>query len=234
MRTCSGTLIGRWGEYVRTTPMPRANLTLTIPEGVWIGDVSRAHPTATFRILAALAGESAGVGLAEITSRDLDAILPTIETSDAVSELDVLRRQDDEALIQFETTTPLLLLPVQDSGVPLELPFTIAAGEANWEVTASQPRLSELGERFEQFGIPYTVNEVHQRLEPTQLLTDGQLELLELAIEAGYYDTPRRCSLTELAADAGIAKSTCSETLHRAEGAVIKRFVEAHPDSPSE
>ena len=35
--------------------MPRANLTLTIPEGVWIGDVSRAHPTATFRILAALA-----------------------------------------------------------------------------------------------------------------------------------------------------------------------------------
>ena len=205
--------------------MPRANLTLTIPEGVWIGDVSRAHPETTFRILAALTGDDAGVGLAEITSQNLPSILSDIKRSDSVIELDILRRQDEEALIQFETTMPLLLFPVQDSGVPLEMPFTIAAGKANWEVTAPQRRLSELGAQFEEFGIPFTVNEIHQHVEPTQLLTDSQLELVRTAIDNGYYDTPRRCSLTELASESGIAKSTCSETLQRAEGKIIKQFI---------
>lgn len=207
--------------------MPQANLTLTIPEGVWIGDVSRAHPEATFRILAALAGDDAGVGLAEITSRSLSSILSAIKTSDSVVELDILRQHDDEALIQFETTIPLLLFPVRDSGIPIELPFTIEAGEANWEITAPQRRLSELGTQFDQFGIPFTVNEIHRHVEPTQLLTDSQLELVHTAIEQGYYDTPRRCSLTDLAGESGIAKSTCSETLHRVEGKIIKQFVES-------
>jgi predicted DNA binding protein len=207
--------------------MPQANLTLTIPEGVWIGDISRAHPEATFRILAALAGDDAGVGLAEITSRNLPSILSDIETSDSVVELDILRQHDDKALIQFETTMPLLLFPIQDSGIPLEMPFTIEAGEANWEITAPQRRLSELGNQFEQFGIPFTVNEIRRHVEPTQLLTDSQLELVHTAIEKGYYDTPRRCSLTDLASESGIAKSTCSETLHRAEGKIIKQFIES-------
>ena len=213
--------------------MPRANLTLTIPDGIWIGEISRSHPEATFRILAALAGDDAGVGLAEITSQDLASVLTDIETSESVVELDVLRQQSGEALVQFETTMPLLLLPIQDSGVPLEMPFTIEEGEAIWEVTASQRRLSELGTQFEQFGIPFTVNEIHRHVEPTQLLTDTQLELVRAAIERGYYDTPRRCSLTDLAAESDLAKSTCSETLHRAEGKIIKQFVENRPDSTS-
>ncbi|EMA56088.1 helix-turn-helix domain-containing protein [Halococcus thailandensis] len=211
--------------------MPRANLTLTIPDGIWIGEISRTHPEATFRILAALAGDDAGVGLAEITSENLSSILADIEASDAVIEFDILRQQSDEALIQFETTTPLLLFPIQDSGVSLEMPFTIEEGKAIWEVTAPQRRLSELGTQFEQFGIPFTVDELHRHIEPTQLLTDTQLDLVHAAIDQGYYDTPRRCSLTDLAAESDLAKSTCSETLHRAEEKIIKRFVENLPES---
>lgn len=130
--------------------MPQANLTLTIPEGVWIGEISRTHPEATFRILAALAGDDAGVGLAEITSENLPSILVDVEASESVVELDILRQQSEEALIQFETTMPLLLFPIQDSGVPLEMPFTVEEGEAIWEVTAPQRRLSELGTQFKQ------------------------------------------------------------------------------------
>jgi len=37
--------------------------------------------------------------------------------------------------------------------------------------------------------------------------------------------TLRECTLTDLAKARGLAKSTCSETLHRAEGRVLRRFV---------
>jgi predicted DNA binding protein len=206
--------------------MPRAHLTITIPEGVWIGDVSRAHPEASVRILAALTDEDAGVGLAEVTATDLGAVVADVQSAEAVTDLDVLQRYDDTVLMQFETTMPLLLLPARGSGVPLTMPFTIEDGEAEWELTAPQDRLSELGTQLDEFNIPFTVNEIRQHVEPEQLLTERQLRLVTAAVERGYYDTPRECSLTELADALDIAKSTCSETLHRAEEKLVKQFVE--------
>jgi len=205
--------------------MPRAKLRLTIPEGVWVGDLSRRYEGAQFRILAALTDEGAGVGLAEITSEALDAVLGEMRETGDIVTVDVLQRRETTALVQFETSTPVLLFPVRDSGVPLEMPFDIVGGEATWEITAPRERLSALGEQLSQFGISFTVEEIRQRIEDSQLLTDKQSDLVEAAVERGYYDTPRTCSLTELADELGMAKSTCSETLHRAEGKVIKQFV---------
>ncbi|MFB6308955.1 MAG: helix-turn-helix domain-containing protein, partial [Haloarculaceae archaeon] len=196
--------------------MPRAELTLTIPEEIWIGELSREYPDAEFRILAALPGEDSGVGLAEVIGEHLGDIVGDMERSESVTSLELLQRSEDRALVQFETSMPLLLFPVQSSGVPLEMPFSLEDGEAHWEITAPQQRLSALGEELEGFGIPFSVERVQQHVETEQLLTESQLELVRAAVEEGYYDTPRECSLTELADAVGIAKSTCSETLHRA------------------
>ncbi|MFB6169850.1 MAG: helix-turn-helix domain-containing protein [Haloarculaceae archaeon] len=206
--------------------MPRARLTLTIPEGVWIGDLTRAHPETAFRILAALADEDAGVGLVEITGPETAAVLDDLRTEPEVVDVSVLKDGDGEALVQFETTLPLLLFPMRGSGTPLELPFTIEAGRAEWNVTAPRDRLSALGDQLREFGISFEVAYIHQEFESEDLLTDGQGSLVRAAVERGYYDTPRTCSLTELADELGMAKSTCSEMLHRAEGKIIKQFLE--------
>lgn len=210
--------------------MPSATLTLTVPERTWVGAVSRGHPDAQFRVLAALPDEHDGVGLVELTAPDVDAILAEMRAHATVTDVSVLRRTDNGALLQFETTMPLLLGPLRESGIPLELPFTLQDGEARWEVTASRDRLAELGDQLDEFGIPFTVETVHPHVGPEHPLTDKQLRLVEAAVERGYYDTPRRCTLTELADELGMAKSTCSETLHRAEGTIVKRFLEGTRD----
>ncbi|WP_284010168.1 helix-turn-helix domain-containing protein [Haloarcula pelagica] len=212
--------------------MPRAELTLTVPDDIWIGDVSRQHDV-TVRVLAALPDEDSGVGLAEVTTEDLPGVLGDIESRDPVTSMEILSNTGDTALIQFETSTPLLLFPIQGSGIPLEMPFTLQDGQAIWEITAPQERLSELGEQLDQFGIPFTVEKVQQHVTEEPVLTESQRELVQTAVSEGYYDTPRRCSLTELAETVGIAKSTCSETLHRAEEQVLKRFVSELEAAPS-
>jgi len=205
--------------------MPRATITLIVPQEVWIGALSREFPGTRFRILAALPDGETGVGLVEVTSTELEAVVAAIEAAEAVTDLQVMQRQDGTALVQFETTSPMLLFPVQTSGVPLELPFDLQDGEAVWELTASRERLGRLGEQLDAFGIEFTVDRLQSYVEPEQLLTEQQEQLVREAVEAGYYDTPRDCTLTELADRLGMAKSTCSETLHRAEGAIIKQFV---------
>lgn len=205
--------------------MPRAELTLTLPRDIWIGELSRAYPDTRFRILAALPDDESGVGLAEITGDQHEPLLEEMRRRDAVDAVDLLSFQGDTALVQFETSSPLLLFPVQGSGVPLEMPFDLVDGEAVWELTAPRDRLSELGEQLEQFGIPFRVDRIEKHVDADQLLTEKQWELVRTAVSEGYYDTPRECTLTELAEHVDLAKSTCSETLHRAEGEIISQFV---------
>lgn len=213
--------------------MPHAKLTVTVPERIWIGDLTRRYPDAVVRVLAAFTDEDAGVGLAEIESGSLAALLGDMDDYEDVDGIEVLRQSETTALVQFETTMPLLLLPARDSGVPLEMPVEIRNGSVAWELTAPRERLSALAEQLDNFDIRYRVEYVRDQLHDETLLTDRQRRIVAAAVDAGYYDTPRESSLTELASDLDIAKSTASETLHRAEEAIIKEFLESiEPERP--
>jgi hypothetical protein len=205
--------------------MPYAKLTIDLPSAVWIGEVSRAFPSTTFRVLSAVPSGDAGFGLLEIESEGMPAVLDALEDRSGISSLALMQRTDDTAIVQFETSEPLLLLSIQESGAPIELPLTIRDGEAVIELTASRDRLSEFGRQLEAFGMSYTLNRVYDTSESPDLLTDGPQELLVTAVEMGYYDTPRESTLTEVAEAADLAKSTASVTLHRAEERVVKEFV---------
>lgn len=206
--------------------MPNAKLELTVPERIWLGRVTREHPDTRIRVLAAIPDGVSGVGLVEVEGPGTDAVLRVMRDEDDITTLEPLQHGEGNALVQFETSDPLLLMPARDSGVPLEMPFDVVNGAVTWEVTASTEQLSKLGEQLDRFGISFTVVYVRQESERGKLLTDRQQDLLEAAVEAGYYDTPRDSSLTELADEVGIAKSTCSSTLHRAEETVVKEYVE--------
>ena len=214
--------------------MPYAKLTIDLPEVVWIGEVSREFPSATFRVLSAMPSGDAGFGLLEIESESVPAILDAVEAQAGVSSVQLMRRADDTGIVQFETSEPLLLLSIRESGAPIELPLTIRDGTAVIELTASRDRLSAFGQQLERFGMTYTLDRVYDALGTPDLLTDQQRRLLVAAVERGYYDTPRECTLTELAESVDLAKSTASVTLHRAEERVIKEFVTERLDVPLE
>ncbi|WP_053948289.1 helix-turn-helix domain-containing protein [Halolamina sediminis] len=213
--------------------MPEAKLTLTIPERTWPGEITRAHGDATIRILAAMTETDAGVGLAEVAARDPESVVADVSGHDSVDDVEVLQRGDRQTLIQFRTHLPLLLLAARDSGLPLEMPFEIEDGEATWTLTASQDAISELGDQLSALGVSFTVDYLQQEVAGSEaLLTDRQGTIVREAIERGYYDTPRKCSLTELADAVGLAKSTVSETLHRAEERVMKEFAAGLEEEP--
>jgi predicted DNA binding protein len=204
--------------------MPCATLAITVPERVWIGELSRQYSGAKFEILTAFPQAEGGIALAEISAEEPDEVVLAMTDYDEVTNIEPLQRMDDGVLVQFETSDPILLMPLRAAGTPLELPFTVQNGMVDWEITATQDRLSTLADQLREFDIQFDVQSITHRLETDQLLTDKQTEIVTRAVETGYYDTPRETTLTDLASDLGIAKSTCSETLHRAEEKIIKQF----------
>ncbi|WP_336136654.1 helix-turn-helix domain-containing protein [Natronomonas amylolytica] len=210
--------------------MPYAKLTLTIPDSIWISKVSRTYPDTRFRVLAATANTTTGVARIEIRGDDPEAVCQAIREYESVTDLTVFEADPEMYRVQVETTVPLLLTSLQDSGVPLEMPFEVRNAELTLEVTVPQRTLSEFGETLDRVGIQYTVEQIQQATESDSLLTDRQRWLLDEAIDRGYYDTPRETTLVELADDVGIAKSTCSEILHRVEEQVMKEYRRDEPD----
>jgi hypothetical protein len=210
--------------------MPDAKLRVSIPEAVWIHDVSTGYPETVLRVTAILSREESGIALLEIRTPDPIPIITHIEQRDDLTDFELLWKQDETTMVQIETTNPLLLFPVLKAGIPLQTPFEVIDGTVTWEISTSSERLSELGNRLDTAGIEFDIEYV--RNEPSNpanhLLTDRQREVLLTAAEQGYYDTPRRSTLTEVSESLGISKATGSDVLHRAEGNVLKWFIEEH------
>lgn len=51
----------------------------------------------------------------------------------------------------------------------------------------------------------------------SELLTEKQIEVFDLACRYGYYEEPKKISIAELAAKLGISESNCAELLRKAE-----------------
>lgn len=210
--------------------MPRAKLRISIPDTTWIHDVSVEYPETIFRVIAVTSGEESGIALLEIRTPNPVPIIAAIERRDDVTDFDLLWKRDETTTVQVETADPLLLFPILKAGIPLQTPFEITDGTATWEIATSADRLSGLGERLDEAGVEFDIDFVRNEPSvPTEgLLTDRQREVLLAAIEQGYYDTPRRSTLTEVSESFGVSKATGSDVLHRTEGKVLKWFVEEY------
>ncbi len=154
-------------------------------------------------------------------------MLADIEHQEDITMLELLWKDEDKALLQVETSNPLLLDPIQEIGVPLQTPFEVVDGTASWELTTSSDRLSALGEQLEASGIKFDIDYVRSisDSDAESVLTDRQQQVLLAAVEQGYYETPRRTTLTDVAESMNISKATASDILHRAEGKIIDWFV---------
>ncbi|WP_284013652.1 helix-turn-helix domain-containing protein [Halobaculum litoreum] len=209
--------------------MPRATLVVDLGPESWIGSLSRSYPGTVFRLLAAIPLTDAdGSGLFSVAAEDggdLDAVVRDLRGHATVRDVEVLRAGDGERLVAFDTSEPFLQEALRNAGVPFEPPVTVRGGEATLSVTTPADRLSSLGDALRAAGYGFRVAAVHQRIDGASVLTDRQSTVVARAVEAGYYDTPRECTLSGLAEELDRAKSTVSETLHRAESNLAKRYV---------
>ena len=212
--------------------MALARLTIALPDGTWAGDVSTSFPETSFQVIAALPGDGVGYHLVQLSGQDLSGALGAMDAHSTLSAVELVQADDRRAIVQFETETPMLLEAAGQAGLPIQLPIEIRDGTVTIEFTATRDRLSELADRLERHGISYEVDFVTEQMTRDSVLSEKQQSLLLEAVERGYYDTPRECTLTDLAQALEMSKSTVSERLHRIEGSIIKQFVAELPLEP--
>lgn len=203
--------------------MPSARLKFKLPGGP--SSIPTANPDDKFRILATRPTATGLRVVLEARTSDTGAVIRHLDDAQWLPSYDVLHMDEQTLLVEYALQSlPSLYQAILSSGNLLQFPINLLDGWMVCDMITSHDQLSKLKDAFEAEAIHYEIDSITQSTDPTGLLTDRQRRFVTQAIDRGYYDTPRRCTLTELAEEMEISKSAASGILHRAEGQIIKTF----------
>ena len=216
--------------------MSRTEFRLDLPAGSWLGDVSRSVPAATLRVAETIALDGDDEGAAAtvlVAGADRDRAEDALRDHERLARVTTFERRGDGRTLRVVGRAPAYFPAARAVGLPIGSTVSVTDGRARMTVVGDRDRIEAFGRRLAADGTTVGVAATGGD-GPDRTLTEAQRELVFEAVRSGYYDTPRRCTLTEVAEANGIAKSTCSETLHRAEGRVMRRFVDGEgPFAPA-
>ena len=107
----------------------------------------------------------------------------------------------------------------------LECPINSAEGPAQWKFVARKTgELRQIITKLSQEGVESRITDISP-LDQKASLTGRQEEILATAVASGYFEFPRRISLTGLSHLVGVRPSTLSEILRSAEKRIMENAV---------
>ncbi len=204
--------------------MASVQFRVTLPEHQLIAKISRTYETAEFRILSGIGGDERASALVETTGVPVDDLRESAERDPSLDSFRVVMHGDGKTVFRNEATSHETYDIFRDTGTMPEYPVTIRNGAVDVTITETRERVIELKRALEEMGAGVEILAVRTTGDSNGLLTERQAEVVDLAIEEGYYEVPRRCSITRLAELLDVSKSTVSGVLHRAESKLVRQY----------
>lgn len=144
------------------------------------------------------------------------AAVDRLRAQPGAREVSILESSPRRARVRLKVPTCPLAQAALSSGALPRFPVEARSGADLWplvgEPTQNAAFVAEMRRRG--VGVEVLASREHRS---RWAMTRRQRDLLEVAIAQGYYEVPRRVTLTELARRLGVAKSTLSEALARGE-----------------
>ncbi len=202
-------------------------LTLRIPES-WFEDVAPLLDKPVTVLESVPDGVAGGRGLIEIRGDDeaTQAVIEAIKAHPSVCHVEFVPLPEGGVLGKVVTSKCVACTALTGVDCFLTSASARTDGRVDWKlVTGSEGSLKELVDRLVAGGCEVDIRRA-RRPDLPRPLTDRQEEILRIALEAGYYDQPKRATIKGLAKRAGIAPSTYQEILQRAERKVMLTSLE--------
>ncbi len=202
-------------------------LTLRIPES-WFEDVAPLLDRPVTVLESVPDGVAGGRGLVEIRGDDeaTQAVIEAIRSHPSVCHVEFVPLPEGGVLGEVVTSKCVACTALTGVDCFLTSASARSDGRVDWKlVTGSEGSLKELVDRLVARGCEVDIRR-SRRPDLPRPLTDRQEEILRIALEAGYYDQPKRATIKVLAKRVGIAPSTYQEILQRAERKVMLTSLE--------
>ncbi|WP_132059215.1 helix-turn-helix domain-containing protein [Halorussus amylolyticus] len=202
--------------------MPRVRLKVgPMPDMVAIADE---FPDTVIRFVANYPSEDGVTSVLEVRTDDPGRFVTETEQWFSGSS-SVLHSDDDTVVIMIEGRPPDGYFVSEDIEYHPTTPVVAREGYLFIEFVMPESKMAAMWDALDERDVEYEVLSITDGYDVVDTLTSRQREILATAVERGYYDSPRGCSLTDIADHLDVNKSVVSGVLHRAEGEIIKDAV---------
>src|SRR5271157_513988 len=214
------------GQLDLLTDVVLARVQVEFIPDCWMAEVSKTFPDVIFKIESSihLTTSDMNFTIASISERlvyfksqDWESIVSMIENHPTVLSMHKWEAQENRALLNVKSEDSFLVRALLQSECILKYPVIFQDGKGTWELLSPRNRVDYLLSLLERHKIQFRLQSIEtfsDKDNPVSL-TKRQEMVRELALKYGFYDIPRRISLTELAKKLKIATSTLSGILRR-------------------
>lgn len=214
------------------TPIPLMSVIATFEvaaEDFMLGDALATRPGIRVRVERVVPLSERTIPYLWVSDDSAEAVETALRAEANVESLEIVDRLDGDFLVRvaWRATLDGLLDAIVDVGGTI-LDAVGAAGR--WSLTIQFDDRMDLGVFYRHCadrGIPLDVVRVHDPDPPDANaaglgLTETQYRTLQAALEAGYFDVPRRANLAALAAELGVSDTAVSQRLRRGISALLQ------------
>ena len=204
-------------------------LQLKAPQN-WVWEVTAHHPS-TVRILDCKPAESKdGIRqLVEVSSdpEELKEIVKDVKSSPLVKEAYIVETKRGRMVGSLLTESVFCDMVMQSNAFCRTCLFQSKSkpdGTTEWTVAfTGREALTELLDKLKHEKVDVKILRLTS-VADVESLTSRQRSIVEVALEEGYFDYPRRIMLRSLAKKVGVSASTVSEVLRRAEKKILSTY----------
>jgi len=205
-----------------------ARIKIKFPDKIWISELFKSFPDIRMEIQYFLPYDlenSIGNSIIELKHYDLKSIIELIRAHKSVLEFSILEQEDNRVKFNVKTYDPYLLYALIKCGVLVDFPVNVRQGNAYWRLIANRDRIDQLLTIFDDRKIDYELlrigNSPYNLEDEAHKLTLEESNVLNEAINLGFFEIPREISLEDLANHLGKSKSALSVMLRK----IIKKKV---------
>lgn len=187
--------------------------------------VAEAFPDTVMRFLANYPTDSGVCSVLEVRTGEPERFSSEISDRWDMETVEVLHTDDETVVVMIEGQPPEGYFVSKDINYHPTTPVIVREGYLFIEFVMPESKLAAMWEALDERRVEYQILSITDGYDVVDSLTARQREILSDAIEQGYYDDPRECTLTDLARRFEVNKSVISGVLHRAEGEIIRDTV---------
>lgn len=210
--------------------MLEAVLRITPPHS-WIKRVTDSFP-AVIRILDCrnLQGQKGVQELFEITSSPelSDKIIAHLRHDDYVYDIDVVKGKAGRIIGSLKTKKCTACKTFACASCFYISGTTRSDGRLEWTLLGSDTMIKTLVKELEEEGVEVEVVKV-SRLSGEDELTARQEQILQIALEKGYFEFPKNITLRQLAKILDVSPATLTEILRRGQKRILQEHFKGRP-----
>lgn len=204
-------------------------LKIDIPQDKWLAKFNKKYPELNFYILSKfLIDDKTGLTLYQINGPSVTRFISDFKEKSTKISSQILFEGEELVLLNVKVVDPWILNALVKTELLIIYPILVKAGKIRIEAITDRFKVDHFMTQLEKNGIKATIESIGYYYK-SALLTGRQNEILNIASKNGYFDIPRRISLTEFAKTLHISKSALSETIRR----IYKRLAESYLQSSS-